>query len=68
MEFLYNKWTWLAVTIGGFALCAILPGGIRDERLLKRITQWFLVPVSIVLICYAYPVGLEMFRRLALQF
>ncbi len=62
-----NGWVWLAVTTAGFGLCAFLPARIKDDRLRQLVNWVVLVPVSLILIIYAYPVGLEVFRRLALQ-
>ena len=59
---------WLAVTSLMLALCTYLPIKIKNDEA-RRFAYWFiLVPVSLVLIFYCYPAGMEVFRRLALTF
>ena len=60
-----NPWFWLIVTTLTFALCAFLPGRIQDERMRKWVSWFILIPVSLVIIFYVYPMGLEVFRRFA---
>ncbi len=67
-EIWFNPWIWLTVTLGGFGLCTFLPIGIKDDRTRNFVNRVVLIPVSLVLIIYAYPVGLELFRRLAIHF
>ena len=64
----HNNWVWLIISLVGFALCAFLPVWIKDDRLLRKVSVYFLMPVSLFLIIYAYPIGLEVFRKLALTF
>ena len=61
-----NPWIWAAVTVAALGLCTFLPILIKDDRLRQKVNWFILVPVSLVLLFYAYPVGLEMFRRLAI--
>lgn len=62
---LWNPWFWLAVTLFCFGLCTWLPPRLADPVLRRRVTYFLLVPLSLVLILYVYPVGIEFFRRLA---
>jgi len=61
-----NTWVWLVITLGCFALCTFLPIKIKDDRLRHQVMIFVLVPVSLVIIFYVYPVGLEVARRLAI--
>ena len=63
---LTNSWVWLAVTVICFGLCAFLPVLIKDDRLRRRVTLLLLIPVILILILYAYPVGLRVFAQWAL--
>ena len=60
-----NPWVWLIVTMLTFALCAFLPGRIQDEGKRKWVSWFILIPVSLVIIFYVYPMGLEVFRGFA---
>lgn len=62
---LTSPWTWLVITLAAFSVCALLPLWITDDVLRRRLTRLILVPVSIVLMFYCYPVGIEWFRRFA---
>ena len=44
-----------------------LPLRIQNNALRNFVMRWVLVPVSIVLIVYVYPVGIEIFKRLAVN-
>lgn len=66
-SFFFSSWTWLFITVAGFALCAFLPIFIKDDELRRKINWYVLIPVSLVLMFYAYPVGMEVFGRLAVQ-
>jgi uncharacterized membrane protein YczE len=57
---------WFFVTLLLLAACTYLPLRIQDDRLRNFVMRWILVPVSLVIIFYAYPVGIEVFRKLAL--
>ncbi len=64
---MYNAWVWLGVTLVAFALCTLLPICIKDERWRPRIYWFILIPVCLILIFYVYTVGLEVFRRWAIN-
>ncbi len=64
----YHPLVWLFISLLGFGICAFLPVWIKNEKLLKKINWLVLIPVSLILMIYAYPAGLEVFRRLALSF
>ena len=66
--FFANPWIWFAVTLAGFALCTFLPIWIKDDVWRRRVNWFILIPVSLVLMIYTYPIGIEVFRRLALRF
>jgi hypothetical protein len=59
---------WFLATLVLLASCTWLPLWIKDDRLRSLVMRWVLVPVSIVIIVYAYPVGIEVFKKLALSF
>ncbi len=59
---------WLVITLVLLAACTFLPLRIKNDRLRNLVMRWVLVPVSIVLILYTYPVGIKIFRQLALSF
>ena len=58
---------WLAVTMALLAACTYLPIKIKDDYLRNWVMRWVLVPVSILLIVYAYPAGIEVFRTIAVN-
>ena len=60
--------TWLIVTLLLLAACTYLPIKIKNDALRNAVMRWVLMPVSIVLIFYSYPVGIEVFKHLALTF
>lgn len=55
----------MLIAVAGFAFCAFLPIWVKDAALRQKINWFVLIPVSLVLIFYVYPVGIEMFRRIA---
>jgi hypothetical protein len=59
-----NPWVWLFITLFLLALCTYLPIKIHNDRLRNFVMRWVLVPVSIVIIVYVYPVGIEIFKGL----
>ena len=63
--FFENAWVWLLAAVFLLALCTYLPLRIKNDVLRNWVMRWVLVPVSIVIIVYVYPVGIEVFRRLA---
>ena len=62
-----TAWIWLAVTISGFGLCTMLPIRVQNPQARKLVSWFILIPVSLVIICYVYPAGIEFFRNLALR-
>jgi ABC-type enterochelin transport system permease subunit len=58
---------WLLVSLLLLAACTFLPLRIQNDALRNFVMRWVLVPVSIVIIAYSYPVGIEVFKTLALQ-
>lgn len=61
-----NPWLWLLMTLFLLALCTFLPIKIKDDVLRQRVNWYVLIPVSIILMFYAYPVGIEVFKKMAL--
>lgn len=66
-HFFHEPLVWLFITGLLLAACTYLPLRIQNDRLRNFVMRWVLVPVSIVLILYAYPVGIEVFKKLALR-
>ena len=64
--FYFNPWVWFFVVAVCLWLCTYVPLSIPEERLRKKVYRLILVPVSLILILYGYPVGIELFRRLAI--
>lgn len=58
---------WLSLTLFLLALCTFLPIKIKDNRLRQFVSWYILVPVSLILMLYAYPAGIEVFKNLALS-
>ena len=58
---------WLLISALLLGACTYLPLWIRDDALRSFVMRWILVPVSIVILVYVYPVGIQLFSRLALQ-
>ncbi len=58
---------WLGITGLMLWACTFLPLWIKNDRLRSLVMRWVLVPVSVVIIAYCYPAGIELFKRLALQ-
>ena len=59
---------WLVITLLLLAACIYLPLKVKNDALRNFLMRWVLVPVSIVIIAYVYPVGIEVFKRFALNF
>ena len=59
---------WLMISVILLAACAYLPLCIKEDRLRNFVMRWVLVPVSLAIVVYVYPVGIEIFRRLAVHF
>ncbi len=67
-EFWTNPWVWLCVMLFTLGLCTWLPIKIKNDKA-RRLVYWMvLIPASLVLMLYAYPAGLEVFRLFALSF
>ena len=66
-SFFEEPFVWLAVTLVLLWACTYLPLIIKDDGLRNFVMKWVLVPVSLVIIAYVYPVGIEVFRKLALK-
>ncbi len=62
-----NLVLWLGISALLLGACTYLPLRIKNDSLRNFVMRWVLVPVSIVIIAYVYPQGIEVFRKLALQ-
>ena len=58
---------WLCVTVLMLGACTYFPLKIKNDALRSFVMRWVLVPVSLVILIYVYPVGIEIFKKLALQ-
>ncbi len=67
-SFFHHPLTWLFITLLLLGACTYLPLWIKNDRLRNWVMRWVLVPVSLAIVLYVYPVGIEVFRRLALKF
>lgn len=65
--FFYHPIVWLAVTLAMLWACTYFPIRIQNDALRNFVMRWVLVPVSLVIIFYTYPVGIEVFKTLALS-
>jgi hypothetical protein len=61
-----HPWIWLLITLFLLGLCTYLPIKIKDNRTRQLVNWYVLIPVSLILILYAYPAGIEVFKKLAL--
>ena len=59
---------WFLVSGLLLAACTYLPLWIKNDRLRSLVMRWILVPVSVVIIVYVYPVGIEIFKKFALNY
>ncbi len=59
-----NPLVWFSITLILLAACTYLPIRIKNDQLRSFVMRWVLVPVSIVIIVYVYPVGIEVFKGL----
>ncbi len=64
---MHHPAVWLAITLLLLGACTYLPLWIKNDYLRNFVMRWVLVPVSIAIIAYVYPVGIEIFKRLALK-
>ena len=62
-NFWHESWVWMVLTVLAFGLCTYLPIRVRNEKSRRKIYWMVLVPVSLFIIFYAYPVGMEVFSR-----
>ena len=62
----WDPWVWFFVSALLLAACTFLPLRIKNDNLRNFVMRWVLVPVSIILIAYSYPVGIEVFKNIAL--
>lgn len=58
---------WLIITLLCIAACTYFPIKIKNTRLRQWVNYWVLIPISILIIIYCYPAGIEVFKRLALS-
>ena len=65
--FFENTFVWFFVAVLLLGVCATLPIKIKDDALRSFAMRWVLVPLSILIIGYVYPMGIEVFRRLAVK-
>ena len=68
MAFFDDPLVWLVTSLILLAACTFLPLRIKNDELRFFVMRWVLVPVSIVIIAYSYPFGIEVFRRMAVNF
>lgn len=61
-----SPWIWLLITLFCLFLCTVLPIWVKNDALRRWIYWIILIPVSLVLMIYAYPAGIEVFKNLAL--
>ena len=67
IEFFQNFWVWLVITIVCLAACTWFPIKIKNDLLRQQINWFLLIPISIVIVAYVYPVGIEFFRQIAVD-
>ena len=58
---------WLFISAALLGACMYLPLRIKNDYLRNFVMRWVLVPVSIAIMLYTYPVGIEVFKNLALM-
>jgi len=61
------NWQWIGITLAIFILLTLIPIAIyaADERMRKIVNWVILIPLSLIVVFYVYPAGIEFFRRLA---
>jgi len=67
-EVLNKPVVWLTITLVCLLLTTFLPIWVKDYSLRQKVNLFLLVPVSLIIILYVYPIGIEFFKRLALSF
>lgn len=65
-DFFHHPVVWLLVTLLLLAMCTYFPIKIKNDYLRNFVMRWVLVPVSLAIVLYVYPVGIEVFKKLAL--
>jgi len=60
-------WWWVVLAVAAFAACTFIPIKMYsdDERKRNMINWLILIPVSLVIIFYVYPIGIRFFENLA---
>ncbi len=66
-SFFGNAFIWFFTSVLLFGICVTLPIRIKNDALRNWVMRWMLVPISVIIIVYVYPVGIEVFRRLAIK-
>jgi len=61
------NWRWIGITLAIFMLLTIIPIAIYgvNERVRKIVNWAILIPLSLIVVLYIYPAGIEFFKRLA---
>ena len=67
MSSLGDPMVWLLISLALLAACIYLPIRIQNDNLRNFVMKWILVPVSLVIIVYVYPVGIEIFKKIAVN-
>ena len=67
MSSLSDPMVWLLISLALLAACIYLPIRIQNDNLRNFVMKWILVPVSLVIIVYVYPVGIEIFKKIAVN-
>jgi hypothetical protein len=62
--FFYHPVTWLCISALLIGACTYLPLWIKNDALRSFVMRWILVPISLVIILYVYPVGIKVFSTL----
>ena len=65
--FFDNPFVWLVTSLILLAACTFLPLRIKNDDVRFFVMRWVLVPVSLVIIVYVYPVGIEIFKQIAIN-
>ena len=62
---MHHPAVWLLITLAMLWACTYLPIRIKNDASRSFVMRWVLVPVSLVIIVYVYPVGIEIFKKIA---
>ena len=63
-------WQWVLISVTVLVLCTVIPIMIyaADDRK-RTLVNWFvLIPISLIILFYVYPVGIQFFQDLATRF